>query len=172
MVRAGNISATLAVHLSNLPGEVGCRHLARQRDAFDASILVSLGLAKPIMSRVPQCEEHGCPLITTCEYVGDFEPGASGNKAGVKYRRTADGLAASDDPGMIDAATRRLPAVETVLGLLSDGPLTIFELNTRLRAAGETGDALPDRPELGQVVGLLIELGEVGSDGVVLSGGR
>lgn len=172
MLRAEHVATTLATHLSDLPGEVGCRHLARQRDGFDASILVSLGLAKPIMSRVPRCEEHGCPSITTCEYVHDFEPGASVNKAGVKYRATADGLAASADPGVIEAATRRLPAVETVLGLLSDGPLTIFELDTRLRAADDVADTLPERPELGQVVGLLIELGEVGLDGVVLRGVR
>lgn len=167
--KAGATAARLAAHLADLPGEIGCRHLARQRDHLDAGLLVSLGLVKPIMSRVPRCEEHGCPLIATCEFVPDFEPGAGGNKAGVKYRPTADGLAATTDPGVIDRATRALPAVETVLALLAGPPATIFELNTRLRDEWAGPAALPDRPELGQIIDLLIELGQVRAEGAVLS---
>jgi hypothetical protein len=169
MASTGTTSASLAAHLGSLPGEIGCRHLARQRDDFDASILVSLGLVKLIRSGVPRCEEHGCPLIDVCEHVADFEPDASGSKAGVKYRPTADGLAASADPAVIDAATRALPAVETVLALLAGGPLTIFQLNTRLRETWSTDEAPPDRPELGQIVTLLVEVGQVRSEGAELS---
>ena len=169
MASRGTVAANLAAHLANLPGQVGCRHLARQRDDFEAGILVSLGLVKPITSRVPRCAEHGCPLTGTCEHAGDFEPDASGNKAGVKYRPTAAGLAASADPSLIDAATRALPSVESVLALLADEPLTVFELDTRLRADRDAQAGVPDRPELGHIVALLVETGKVRSNGVMLT---
>ncbi len=169
MDRAGETTIKLTAHLASLPGGIGCRHLARQRDQFEAGILVSLSLVKPIMSRVPRCEEHGCPLIAGCEHVADFEPESSGNKAGVKYRPTAAGVAATGEPGAIDAAAVALPAAADILAAVDRGPLTIFELDRRLRSEWSHAGEPPDRPELGQIVTILIGVGQIRLDrGVTL----
>jgi hypothetical protein len=164
MDSAAETTTKVVTHLASLPGGVGCRHLARQRDEFDATILVSLSLVKPIMSRVPRCEEHGCPLVAECEHVGDFEPGSSGNKAGVKYRPTPDGMAATTNPNIVTSATMALPAVSDVLTILEAGPMTVFELNTHLRNAWSHPGQPPNRPELGAVVQILVQLGRLRVD--------
>ncbi|HEV2108602.1 MAG TPA: hypothetical protein VGR16_10105 [Thermomicrobiales bacterium] len=165
----GEITTKLSAHLADLPGGIGCRHLARQRDRFNAGILVSLSLVKPIVSRVPRCVDHGCPLIPTCDHAADFEPEASGSKAGVKYRPTPDGLAAAADAALIESATVTLPAAADILNLLASGPMTIFELETRLRAAWSAPGKPPDRPELGQLIAILVGLGRVRlDDGIAL----
>ncbi len=165
----GAITTKLSAHLADLPGGVGCRHLARQRDGFDANILVSLSLVKPIVSRVPRCEELGCPLIPTCDHAADFGPDAGGSTAGVKSRPTPDGLAAAADTALIESATVTLPAAADILNLLAGGPMTIFELETGLRAAWSAAGTPPDRPELGQLIAILVGLGHVRLDnGVTL----
>ena len=156
----------MQIHLAALPGGIGCRHLVRERDGFDAGVLVDLALVKPIVSRVPRCIEHGCPWLPSCAHWRDFEPDASGAKSGVKYRPTAEGVAAATNAGLIARLVAELPAALDVLELLKGGPATIFTLNSlwleRARVAARNGEN-PDaaginRVTLGAVVGMLVEL--------------
>lgn len=154
-------------HLGELPGGIGCRHLARERDGVDASLLVTLGLVKPIVSRVPRCVDHECPWLPRCAHWSDFEPDASGHKAGVKYRPTPTGLAASADASIGLAAVTALPAVADVLAWLSDGPATVFALHARflerMRVAAQErtdpNEVAVSRSMLGAVLDVLVGAG-------------
>ena len=106
----------IVAYLVGLPGAVGCRHLARDRDGVEASLLADLGLVKPIMSRVPQCRDHSCPRSGARPWESGFLPEASGAKAGVKYRRTVDGdILASGRVTPIEERLTSLPLVTAVL---------------------------------------------------------
>lgn len=173
-------AARLAAHLADLPGGVGCRHLARQRDDVDTGLLVDLGLVRPIISRVPRCRDHGCPLLHDCPHAADFEPDASGNKAGVKYKATAEGLAAATDPDIIGGAVVSLPAAAEVLVGLTSGPATAFALHARFveraRDAAARGERMDvpgaSRVTFGATLVLLTEVGLVRlmADGVTYEG--
>jgi hypothetical protein len=170
----------IVVHLAERPGDVGCRHLAREDFRVEASLLVDLGLVKPIMSRVPACSVHGCPRRGACRWEADFLPEASGNKANVKYRRTADGdVVAAGSLATIEERLATLPLANAVLAEVADGPRSLFAIQGRLveearaevKAGKNTERVAPNRPVLLSVVRLLAELGVVGlsEDGVVYS---
>ena len=162
-------------HLGALPGGVGCRHLARERDGVEATLLVRLGLVKPVTRGAPRCADHGCPWQARCLHWPAFEPEATGSVAGVKYKPTAFGLAAADDAGRVAAAVEDLPAAREVLALLAAGPASVFALHghflRRARLAARGGDEADpvglDRVALGGVLDLLVEVGRVerGEDG-------
>ncbi len=160
----------IVAHLVDLPGDVGCRHLARERDELEASLLVDLGLVKPIMSRVPQCRDHGCPRSGACPWESDFLPEASGAKAGVKYRRTVDGdVLASGSVTPLEERLASLPLTTAVLAELADGPRSLFAIQWRLieiaradvRAGKNTERVAPHRPALLSLIHLLADLGVV-----------
>ncbi|MDP8908218.1 MAG: hypothetical protein M3N47_03690 [Chloroflexota bacterium] len=168
----------IVAHLVDLPGDVGCRHLARDRDELDASLLVDLGLVKPIMSRVPQCRDHGCPRSGACPWESDFFPEASGAKAGVKYRRTVDGdVLVSGSVTPLEERLASLPLATAVLAQLADGPRSLFAIQWRLiegaradvRDGKNTERVAPHRPALLGVIRLLTDLGIVhlSDDGTV-----
>lgn len=157
-------------HLARLPGEIGCRHLARERDDVEASLLVDLMLVKPIPTRVPTCASHNCPRCGACPWEVDFLPEASGAKAGVKYRRTADGEAVA--AGMLSPISDRLaalPLAVAVLAALECGPRSVFALHwdlverarVAIRNGVNTERVAPDRSALFSVVRLLADLGIV-----------
>lgn len=172
MSDGGSGSATIdrwRAHLAELPGAVGCRHLARERDGVDASLLVTLGLVKPIVSRVPRCADHDCPWLPQCAHWSDFEPEASGNKAGVKYRPTPTGVVASLDASVALAAVTELPAVADVLASLAEGPATVFALHARFlkrmrdaaRHGADPSGVGVSRSMLGSVLDVLVGAGLV-----------
>ena len=161
-------------HLANLPGDIGCRHLARDRDGFDARLIVLLGLAKPIVQKVPACVSHGCPLRGTCAFEPDFDPEASRNKSGVKYRPTPDGMVAAGNPSLIGERIVALPLAARVMTLLRTGPLSPFSLHAGLHGIGfgvgldASGAPLEpiSRPALGLIIETLAALGHVAIDDI------
>ncbi len=168
----------IVAHLAALPGDVGCRHLARERDGVESSLLVDLGLVKPIVSRVPQCSDHGCPRSGACPWESDFLHEASGAKAGVKYRRTVDGDAlASGIVTPLEERLASLPLAAAVLAQLADGPRSLFAIQWHLveaaraevRAGKNTERVAPHRPALLGVICILSDLGivQLSDDGIV-----
>ena len=168
----------IVAHLAELPGDVGCRHLAREQYDVAASLLVDLGLVRPIATKVPTCRAHACPRCGGCPWEADFLPEASGNKANVKYRQTADGEAVA--AGALAALEERLaalPLANDVLAAVAEGPRSLFALQGRfveqaraeVKAGKNTERVAPHRPALLSVVRLLTELGVVrlADDGVV-----
>jgi hypothetical protein len=168
----------IVAHLADLPGDVGCRHLAREQFQLEASLLVDLGLVKPIVTRVPACSAHECPRCGACRWEADFLPEASGNKANVKYRRTAEGDVV--DAGALAAIEERLaalPLANAVLAEVAAGPRSLFAIQgrfvelarTEVKAGKNTERVAPHRPALMNVVRLLADLGVVrlSEDGVI-----
>jgi hypothetical protein len=160
----------IAHHLATLPGEIGCRYLARDRDDVPAPLLVDLKLVKPIVSRVPTCQAHDCPLVAECEHEPDFHVDASGSKSGVKYKRTAAGDAvAAGASGALMAAVEDLPLARIVLARIGAKPMSILALHAELleeaRALVRDGSipdkVAPSRVTLGATVALLVEVGIV-----------
>lgn len=170
----------IVVHLAEVPGGIGCRHLAREEYDVEASLLVDLRLVKPIVTKVPTCSSHGCPRCGACEWESDFLPDASGSKANVKYRRTIDGAAvAAGAVSAIEARLAELPLANAVLTAVADGPQSLFAIQGRLieqariavKAGKNTERVAPHRPELLGVVRLLADMGLVAlsDDGTVSS---
>ncbi len=157
-------------HLADLPGDIGCRHLARERDGVAAALLGDLHLVKPIMSRVPTCTAHGCPRCGACPWEADFLPDASGAKAGVKYRRTPEGEAvAAGKTAAIVEAIENLALAKAILTTLEGGPSSLFalqwglveEARSAVRAGRNSERVAPDRPVLIGVVRMLADLGVI-----------
>ena len=170
----------IVLHLSEVPGGIGCRHLAREEYDVEVSLLVDLRLVKPIVTKVPTCSSHGCPRCGACAWEADFLPNASGSKANVKYRRTVDGDAvAAGAVGAIEERLAGLPLACAVVEAVADGPQSLFAIQGRLieqarvavNAGKNTERVAPHRPELLGVVQLLADLGVVGvaEDGTVRS---
>lgn len=160
----------IAHHLATLPGDIGCRHLARDRDDVPAPLLVDLKLVKPIVSRVPTCQAHDCPLVADCAYEPDFHVDASGSKSGVKYKRAAAGDAvAAGASGALAAAVEELPLARTVLARVGAKPMSMLALHAGLleeaRALVRDGSipdkVAPSRVTLGATIALLVEVGIV-----------
>lgn len=177
-----SVRERIITHLADLPGDIGCRHLARQRDQVPGGLLVDLKLVKPIVSRVPTCAAHACPQLGTCEYSADFEPEASGRKSGVKYRRSADGdVVATGVTIPIDTAIAELTPVPDMLAALENQPLTLFELHAVLleqsrssvRKGTDPFAACISRGHLLSLIDLLQELELVrrAADGRLMLGG-
>lgn len=160
---------TIQQHLANLPGGVGCRHLAQDNEGISPDLLIALGLVRPIVSRVPRCADHGCPLLENCPHRVDFEPEAKGSKSGIKYRPTPEGLAATADPAIIEESILQLPAAREILALIAAGTTDRFRLHTAFishaRAAARAGDAIDlpalNRVTLTAVLDLLLEAGAI-----------
>ncbi len=177
---ATGVSARLQAHLGALPGGIGCRHLARERDGLNAELLVRLGLARPIVRGAPRCADHGCPWQPRCVHWPAFEPDAAsaGPVAGVKYKPTPAGLAAVADSSRVIDALDNLPVAGEILALLAGGPATVYALHSHFlgqaRRTARTGEGDGadrgglDRVALGGVLDLLAELGRIarGEDGV------
>lgn len=164
------IVGRIAGHLAELPSGIGCRHLAREQYDVEASLLVDLGLVKPIVTKVPTCSSHGCPRCGACAWESDFLPEASGSKANVKYRRTVEGDAvAAGALAAIEERLESLPLANAVMAAVAEGPRTLFAIQGQLveqarkavRAGKNTEWVAPHRPELLSVVRLLAELGLV-----------
>ena len=174
--QAQGATESIRAHLAALPGGVGCRHLARERDAVDASLIVRLGLAKPILRNVPRCADHGCPWQPRCEHWPAFEPESPGPVSGIKYKPTPLGVLAASDASLVGAAVSELPLAAEVDALLEHGPASVFTLHThylrraRLAVREEIDADLAglDRVALGGVLDLLVELGRLtlAADGV------
>lgn len=173
---APSVSDRIQVHLAALPDGIGCRYLARERDGIDAGLLVRLGLVKPILRLVPRCAEHACPWQPRCAHWPAFEPEGSGPVAGIKYKPTPLGQLAAVDATRVASTLDDLPLATDLLVLLAAGPASIFTLHThflrRARLAARDGadpnlDGL-DRPTLGGVLDLLVEIGRIerSKDGV------
>ena len=165
-------------HLATLPGDFGCRYLARERDGVEASLLIDLDLVRPIATRVPTCAFHKCPRCGTCPWEELFHSEATGGKAGVKYRRTADGDAvAGGSLSVIGDRIADLPLATAVIAALDNGPRSLFAVQWGLvesareaiRAGVNTERVAPDRPALLSVLRLLADLGVVAlrEDGTV-----
>ena len=163
------VAARIQLHLATLPDGIGCRHLARERDDVDAGLLTRLGLVKPILRHVPRCADHACPWQPRCAHWPAFEPEGSGPVAGIKYKPTPLGQLAALDPTRISSTLGDLPLATDLLALLADGPTSVFTLHTHFlrrarlatrEAADPNFDGL-DRPALGGVLDLLVEIGRV-----------
>src|SRR3954470_10258438 len=115
---------------------IGCHYRLRAEGGLGVGLLAALGLVRPIRQRIPDCQEHACPLRADCRFARLFAEGTAG-RSGKKYRLAPLGEGALRDATIlrqIGEATRELPLARRVLAALSEagGPLTIFALNTAL----------------------------------------
>ncbi|NLC56601.1 MAG: hypothetical protein GX774_07185 [Armatimonadetes bacterium] len=148
--------------------EVICGHALAREGGPALSLLVELGLVKPIRTGVPACAEHGCPYQGDCEHEETFATGAPG-RAGRKARLSAEARAIVADRDRLLARVRALPLCQFVLEALAAGPCSLFALNTRLLTAsleeidatGQVKATAFDRASLGRAIALLEELGEI-----------
>lgn len=156
---------------------VGCHYRLRAEIGLGVETLAGLGLVKPIRQRIPDCDEHACPLRTECRFVSLFAEGRPG-RSGKKYRLAPLGeQALTDDEALAQLAglAHQLPLARRILAALAadGGTLTIFALNTALldeslaalASAGEFGEAVFSRGELAATLTLLAALDLIGSDG-------
>jgi hypothetical protein len=156
---------------------VGCHYRLRAEGGLGVGLLAALGLVRPIRQRIPDCQEHACPLRGDCPFARLFAEGAAG-RSGKKYRLAPLGEAALRDATIlrqVGEAARALPLARRVLAVLSEtgGPLTIFALNTALldqslaalAEDGDPGEAAFDRGELAGLLALLTNLGAIAYDG-------
>ncbi|MBA2755623.1 MAG: hypothetical protein H0U40_14380 [Chloroflexia bacterium] len=164
--------ARIQSHQGNLPGDIGCRHLARDRDGVDSRLIFLLSLGKPIIQKLPTCASHGCPLHGTCAFDANFDPEAAGNKSGAKYRPSPDGTVAAVEPELIGERIVALPLAAHVFASLAVGPLTPFGLHASVHRDGfavgtdRSGDLLDpiSRPVQGHIHESLAALGLVAFD--------
>jgi hypothetical protein len=172
-------SAALYQVLAAVGDGVGCEHWTVPDYGVPVALLVDLGLASPIKTRVPCCAEHGCRYLGRCAYEAEFEPaGAAASstapsparapRAGRKFRLTAAGHRALTAPLDLAAALAALPLTDLLLAELAGGERTLFALVgalvERVRqaiAAGAAPEAarVPTRPYLRAVLELLVEQG-------------
>src|SRR4051794_34342341 len=143
---------------------IGCHYRLRVEGGLGVGHLAALGLVRPIRQRIPDCDEHACPLRADCRFARLFTEGAAG-RSGKKYRLAPLGEGALRDATIlrqVGEAARELPLARRVLAVLSeaDRPLTIFALNTALldqslAALAEDGDPGEAAFERGELAGLL-----------------
>ncbi|HLI50271.1 MAG TPA: hypothetical protein VKU87_00660 [Thermomicrobiaceae bacterium] len=137
----------IAALLGEIGDGVGCRHRFEPEFGVSADLLVGAGLIGPINTKIPVCSEHGCPLIDSCDYEADFVNKAPG-RGNRKFRLTAAGQRAMDDPSEMLVALTGSPVARTVMTSLASGPTSIFALAGELLRAEEQS-ARDDAPSLG-----------------------
>ncbi|MDP9374468.1 MAG: hypothetical protein M3Q65_18865 [Chloroflexota bacterium] len=156
---------------------VGCHYRLRAEGGLTVEVLDRLGLVKPIRQRIPNCDEHACPLRAGCRFAPSFaeeRPGRSGRK----FRLTPLGEAATRDDAIlrqVAAAVSELPLSRRILAALATagGTLTVFALDTALlgeslaalAADGDPGPAGFSRGDLAAGLTLLAALDLIAYDG-------
>lgn len=156
-------------------GGVGCHHWTRPMYGAPVAQLEVFGLVKVIKTRVPLCEQHGCPAIATCEERAAFaaKKGGIGN---FKFRLTALGGQAISEWGVLARQVAAQPLAGAILAELvassASAPATWLDLYWRLlqpelTMIEETGQrpALPlSRIAVRLYLDLLIAAGLVAED--------
>ncbi len=178
-------STTLAERLARLGANgITCVHQAEQGDpeALPGGVLRllgDLGLLDSLRTRVPDCQEHGCPLIPSCPYVTDFARGASSArsdhpKSGRKFRTNELTRQLVADPTLLAHRIPSHPIAQWLAARFAERPeWTVFALAEAWLAAAladREPSRAPARPwmadffagtrrELAACIGLLVGLG-------------
>lgn len=152
---------------------VGCQYWSRPEYGVPLEQLKELGLARPINSKVPACEDHGCHLLDTCRHrvvFAEKRPGIANRK----FRLTAEGTAAAESTAGLAARIGDLPLSRRILDALAEGPSPSgpFDLYWRLldpelAELAETGQppaARVSRPAVRFYLDLLIAAGRLRED--------
>jgi hypothetical protein len=93
--------------------------------------LSEVGLAKPILTKIPACSEHGCRFLEECPKRRLFEE-RTGARGGLKARLTATGVAAFSSSETLAHALKAHPMVRALLAALAEKPQSLFDLHSRL----------------------------------------
>lgn len=151
---------------------VGCHYWSLPEYGVPTEQVVELGLARPINTRIPTCEDHGCHLLATCRHRATFADAQPG-RAGRKFRLAPEGVrAAESTAGLADRLceaplARRVLEAVSVAGALSPLALYWWLLEPELEELAETGErpaARLSRPALRLYLDLLIAAGWLRED--------
>ena len=125
---------------------VGCHYWCVPEFGVPVEHLEVLGLAKPIKTQVPKCEDHGCHLLDACRHRTMFADKAPGI-AGRKFRLTPAGIDAAESTAELAAQIRERPLARRILDAVAAAPepLTGFALYWRLLEP-----ELDEQAEMGQ----------------------
>ena len=151
---------------------VGCHYWSLPEYGVPTEQVVELGLARPINTRIPTCEDHGCHLLATCRHRATFADAQPG-RAGRKFRLTPEGVRAAESTRELADRLCEVPLARRILEAVSvAGALSPFALYWRLLEPeldelAETSQrpaARLSRPALRLYLDLLIAAGSLRED--------
>jgi hypothetical protein len=108
-----------------------CDYWTTSQHSLSVAFLAEVSLVKPIKTKVPPCSDHWCPVAEECLHRERFETGGPG-RSGVKATLTGSGRTAFESSHALAEALGSHRMIHRIRMGLSDGPRSLFELNTSM----------------------------------------